>query len=316
MHINNVYLKMNSRRSLFIIAFIFIASFRFLSFATSDKKNKHYEPDNFDITSSKIDSLLHFAHCYIGKPYRSGATGPNSFDCSGFTYFVFNQFGYQLERVSANQLSNGEKITDKKALRPGDLVFFKGRNTNSSQIGHVGIVSATNTDGSFSFIHASTSLGVTVDKNTTSYYNLRYLTACRIIKESLLHDLPSSEKIHTVKKGETLYSLSVKYACKVDSIRKWNKLENTSIDIGQKLKINTPLDIEDDFFFETEKEENPLEIQIQKTSSQEIIQHEVKKGDTLFNISRRYQCSIADIQQWNKLHSTNISIGQRLEIRK
>nr|WP_236655529.1 C40 family peptidase [Streptacidiphilus carbonis] len=58
-----------------------------------------------------------------GDPYRYGASGPDSFDCSGLTFFAYRQAGARLPRTaqaqydSAHHLSSGER-------RPGDLVFF------------------------------------------------------------------------------------------------------------------------------------------------------------------------------------------------
>ena len=130
----------------------------------------------------KADAVIDYAMKHVGKPYKYGGNGPKHFDCSGFTKYVFENFGITLNRISADQLSNGEKIKNQKDLRRGDLVFFKGRDLNSSKIGHVGIVTETdNATGQFSFIHVSSSAGVTVSKSTDEYYKKRYLTACRVI---------------------------------------------------------------------------------------------------------------------------------------
>lgn len=72
------------------------------------------------------------ARQYLGAPYRWGATGPNSFDCSGFTSFVYRQCGVSLPRVSRAQIGAGERVS-RSDLEPGDLVFF------GSPIHHVGI---------------------------------------------------------------------------------------------------------------------------------------------------------------------------------
>ena len=130
----------------------------------------------------KVDAVIDYAMKYLGAPYKYGGNGPKHFDCSGFTKYVFDNFGITLNRISADQLSNGEKIRNTKDLRRGDLVFFKGRDISSSKIGHVGIVTEVDkTTGQFSFIHVSSSSGVTVSKSTNEYYKKRYLTACRVI---------------------------------------------------------------------------------------------------------------------------------------
>lgn len=135
----------------------------------------------------KIDGvaadILDYASKFRGVRYRLGATGPNRFDCSGFTSYVFSRFGYKLNRVSCDQINNG-KIIAKNELQPGDLVFFNGRRAGGERIGHVGIVTkADNENETFEFIHASTSQGVVVSRSTEAYYNKRYVSACRVIEE-------------------------------------------------------------------------------------------------------------------------------------
>ncbi|MDH4139710.1 MAG: NlpC/P60 family protein [Coriobacteriia bacterium] len=79
---------------------------------------------------------------YLGAPYRWGASGPNAFDCSGFTMFVYSQVGVSLPHSSRAQLGCGERVS-RSDLQPGDLVFF------GSPIHHVGIYV-----GGGNYIHA------------------------------------------------------------------------------------------------------------------------------------------------------------------
>lgn len=133
-------------------------------------------------SSAMIKDLLTEARKHMGKRYRSGAKGPKAFDCSGFSSYVYRQFGYSLSPSSSAQYNQGEKV-GKGELREGDLVFFTGRNSRSGRVGHVGIVvSADNERGTFKFIHAATSGGIRIDTNT-GYYSRRYIGARRIITE-------------------------------------------------------------------------------------------------------------------------------------
>lgn len=139
----------------------------------------------------QIDSLIVFARKYTGTPYRSGGKGPNRFDCSGFMQYVFNHFSCELNASSASQYLQGISVKDEK-IRRGDLVFFKGRNSRRSTVGHVGLVTEVYPDGRFKFIHASTSQGIREDWSTSPYYALRYMGARRIyfaqIDQSVLLD--------------------------------------------------------------------------------------------------------------------------------
>ena len=129
-----------------------------------------------------IEDLLSEARSHSGKRYRSGAKGPKNFDCSGFTSYVFNQFGYKLNSSSRTQYSDGVEV-EKGDLRPGDLVFFTSPRSKGG-VGHVGIVvSADNDNNTFKFIHAAISGGIQVDNSTAPYYKKRYVGARRIITE-------------------------------------------------------------------------------------------------------------------------------------
>jgi peptidoglycan hydrolase-like protein with peptidoglycan-binding domain len=77
----------------------------------------------------------------IGLPYVSGAAGPNKFECSGLTYYVYQQFGVTLPRKAYGQgyTEYGLKITDRTKLLPGDLVFFNADPKDSDLCDHVGI---------------------------------------------------------------------------------------------------------------------------------------------------------------------------------
>ena len=144
------------------------------------------ETEEIDATAAaytaRIEGIVNYAMEFLGRPYVYGAEGPDSFDCSGFTKYVYENIGISLSRVAASQFKNGVEIRDKRELKRGDLVFFKGHDLSDDNIGHVGIVlEADNDTGHFSFIHVSLSDGVTISKSTSEYYRKRYLTACRLI---------------------------------------------------------------------------------------------------------------------------------------
>lgn len=70
-----------------------------------------------------------------GDPYVYGAAGPNRFDCSGLTMFVFKKFGKRLPHNSARQYAAVRHVR-KSSLAVGDLIFFKN---SSGRISHVGL---------------------------------------------------------------------------------------------------------------------------------------------------------------------------------
>ena len=83
-------------------------------------------------TQAARSEVVSIAKRYLGARYVWGAEGPNTFDCSGFTMFVYRQVGVELPRVSRDQIRAGERV-NRSDLQPGDLVFF------GNPIHHVGI---------------------------------------------------------------------------------------------------------------------------------------------------------------------------------
>ena len=89
--------------------------------------------------SAQAGNIIEFAAQFVGARYVWGGGEPGGFDCSGFTRYVYGQFGQDLPHSSAGQYSTqyGTMISDPADLRPGDLVFFV--NTYKRGISHVGI---------------------------------------------------------------------------------------------------------------------------------------------------------------------------------
>lgn len=125
--------------------------------------------------SSEGNDVVEFAKKYLGYKYVAGGSSPSTgFDCSGFTTYVFRNFGVSLNRSSKDQIKNGTAVS-KSNLQPGDIVIFK--NQGKTAIGHVGIYI-----GSGNFIHAANKKeGVVITALSSSYYSQRYVGARRVI---------------------------------------------------------------------------------------------------------------------------------------
>ena len=138
----------------------------------SQQNNNSYNPPAS--STSKVQAVLNLAYSKQGCPYVWGAEGPNTFDCSGFTSYVFrNAAGVNLPRTSSAQSGYGKTVS-KSNLQPGDLVFF---NTSGSGVSHVGIYV-----GGGSMIHApSSGKTVSVTSINSSYYSARFVTAKRVL---------------------------------------------------------------------------------------------------------------------------------------
>ena len=91
-------------------------------------------------TASARVEILREAKRHLGARYRYGATGPSSFDCSGFTRYVYSRFGVSLPHQSGAQ-SHAVHLIPAARKQPGDLIFFR---TRSGRIDHVGIYAGGN----------------------------------------------------------------------------------------------------------------------------------------------------------------------------
>jgi cell wall-associated NlpC family hydrolase len=85
-------------------------------------------------SSSKVDQLIAFLKTQLGKPYVYGATGPDSYDCSGLTQVAFASVGVSLPRTSQEQSTTGTSVSI-DSLQPGDLIFWGGEGSAY----HVGV---------------------------------------------------------------------------------------------------------------------------------------------------------------------------------
>lgn len=127
-------------------------------------------------TSSSVNKVISLAKSLFGKSYVWGAQGPSTFDCSGFTYYVFkNAANITLPRVSQDQSTYGTYVS-KSNLKVGDLVFFDTNGANDGNVSHVGIYLGNN-----QFIHASSSKGKVVISEMSSYYSGAYVNARRVL---------------------------------------------------------------------------------------------------------------------------------------
>lgn len=84
--------------------------------------------NNSDSGSSSISSIgeqaVALAKQQLGKPYVYGAAGPNSFDCSGLFYYIFNRLGVNIARTSSSQYYNSGTFVSVDEMQPGDLVYL------------------------------------------------------------------------------------------------------------------------------------------------------------------------------------------------
>jgi cell wall-associated NlpC family hydrolase len=127
-------------------------------------------------TTKKVEK---YAKEKLGQKYVWGATGPLTFDCSGFTRDVFLcTTGIKIPRVSRDQAKVG-KYVKYEALRRGDMVFFDTEKKYSGTVNHVGIYLNNG-----NFIHASSAKKKVIITNFKKkpFYKKRFLWGRRVVK--------------------------------------------------------------------------------------------------------------------------------------
>ena len=137
--------------------------------------------DFLDLTNSSVSasaagsSIVTTAKQHLGTRYVYGGAAPGGFDCSGFTMYIYKQYGYSLPHTASGQWQSGvgTRVYSIGALQPGDLVFFNDPSRNAGKAcSHAGIYI-----GGGQFIHSSSSRsnGVIISDLTSGYYNTYFV---------------------------------------------------------------------------------------------------------------------------------------------
>ena len=197
----------------------------------------------------------------------------------------------------------GVSVTDLKKINN-----LSSNTINIGQILNIPINSGTNPDNLFNYTvkkgdtlygianKYGTSVTEIISLNNLSNNNLS-IGMILLIPEKYSSNITMPDyTIYEVKKGDTLYSIALKNNTTVDKLIKDNNLSNNNLNIGQILKIESM--VEDECY----------------GNLKEDIVYTVKKGDSLYSIAKKYNVSVSDIKNKNKITSNLLSIGQKLKI--
>ena len=148
---------------------LFVAFFTLLLMSSCSSKMSKRE---------KTAVVIAKARSYTGTPYKWGGTTSKGMDCSGLLLKSFSAIEYKIPRTSAEQRKIGNRV-NRNELKKGDLVFF-ATSKKKRKVTHVGLV--TNVQGSkVTFIHSSTSKGVTESSLQNAYWEKRFKQARRVL---------------------------------------------------------------------------------------------------------------------------------------
>lgn len=141
------------------------------------------EAEDSLVKLSVRDSIVDYAKTFLGTPYKYAQASPSAgFDCSGFTWFVFNHFHVIIPRSSKDYATLGTRVTLENC-RKGDIILFTGTNPKERRVGHVGII-ISNPGEPVQFIHSSSSdnhFGVVITDYASSHYPERFMGVCSVL---------------------------------------------------------------------------------------------------------------------------------------
>ena len=115
---------------------------------------------------------------------------------------------------------------------------------------------------------------------------------------------------HVVDRGETLGSIARKFDVSISDIKDWNKIEDNTVQLGVKLIVGKKYVVSSDIKNAQAKKEN-----IAVNDRDEVKLYYVKKGDSLYSISKKYPgVSISDLKKWNGIKNESLKAGMKLKI--
>lgn len=312
--------------------FICVALLALVCFSGAGQPVNNHATDSVFVDARDLaDKVIDEARKYLGCPYRWAANGPDHFDCSGFTRYVYGKFGIKLGRSTKAQAREGRPVTGSfQDFQKGDILIFGGR-YNKKAFGHAAIfISCDSTGRNFSFIHAART-GVIISEYKEEYYTERFLGAVRL--------LPDFAPI-PVKQDTLAWSIPADVVIPLDTLHlgvydkrivlfengSWTFVdetgtayspenENTVIQLygdGRwRLVVNSPVRI-------------PLLAEVEESSTTTVNRsegratqyHTIRQGDTLSGIAAKYHTNVRIICQLNGIsQNTVLKIGKKIRVK-
>lgn len=285
--------------------------------------------DSVTVSTEKLaDILVEEGMKMIGTPYRYGGNGPKSFDCTGFTKYLYKKFGYDLERSSAGQAKQGREVAGSWSdFQKGDLVVFAARR-NAGRVGHVGIFMELDSSGrDFTFIHAAVKGGIRISHISEEYYSSRFLGARRILPDFVSR---KDEKVVEAMPENVVLDVKDTLRLKEGDMRILLMADGRWMVIGNDGSLNNPKDTANFVLYSSGSwsavknvthripaETNPPRQTLAENDTQaaEAKYHTIKSGDTLSSIALMYKTSVSALCRLNGVSvNTTLRIGKRIRV--
>jgi cell wall-associated NlpC family hydrolase len=164
-----------------------------------DEPELKFYSKNPDIAHEGAENkdLMKVIASWIGAPYKWGGCGKDGVDCSCFVQTVYREvYGISLSRNSGAMFDNDLIPADKENLREGDIISFKMKD---DRISHIGIYLKNNR-----FVHVSRKKGVVISSLDRPYFQKRFYSAGRAVKEANWHIARKSAPASAMSRKEPM----------------------------------------------------------------------------------------------------------------
>jgi len=160
----------------FVLVFSSCGSSKNLVEARNHRIAPKHATNNSKVMKHNRRKIAEYAQVLENTPYKYAGRDVKGFDCSGFTQYVFTNYGYSIGNTSSEQSAKG-RIVALESVKQGDLIFFG----TDRKVSHVALVSA-NENGNIMITHSTTSKGViTQSLSNSSYWMDKYMFAKNIL---------------------------------------------------------------------------------------------------------------------------------------
>jgi len=126
-------------------------------------------------------------------------------------------------------------------------------------------------------------------------------------------DIQKKTIYHSVRKGENLTEIAGKYGVSVKDLKEWNDMNASSnLFVGKKLKIEQiETIVKPQYALDTKSKSDDETV---SSVTDNVIVHKIRRGETLMQLTRLYDCSIAELKEWNNLKSTDVKVDQEIYV--
>lgn len=292
--------------------------------------------DSLKVNAEKLgNEMVALAHKFLGYPYVWAGNGPDAFDCTGFTCYLYRQYGYYLGRTAGAQALDGRQVSgDITEIQPGDVLIF-GAKTYRNYFGHAAFAIGLTEDGEgIEFIHAASgTLGVIKSSTKQTYYWDRLVGVRRL--------MPDRAFSHVGDKAQVSYPFDASSPAEVEESSKLSLNEGEQAAVlfeggswammdasgalaapdGTESIVMYPdgtwkVVKAEDFKVNAAKTTTSTTSSAKRPVAAAAQYHTVKSGDTLTKIAARYHTSVSKICSLNGIKSTaTLKIGKRLRVK-